>query len=125
MRNILRFPQPIDRTLPDVFAHGDIVRRFVPSELILPRMLSVAHCPIARRTTTEKTPIIIPREESHALILLESIFFTAVLAVRIRFMGFCKLVGYVLFRLYTSYYSTILPSRIFTIRFALAQTVGS
>ncbi len=86
MSNMFRFHPPIALTLPLFFAQGEIVRRLVPRELILPRILSVAHCPIARRTTTEKTPIIIPREESHALILLESIFFTAVFAVRMRFM---------------------------------------
>ena len=90
IKNTFLFHQPIARTLPEFLAPGDIVRRLVPRELILPRILSVAHCPIASRTTTEKTPIIIPSEESPALILLESIFLIAVFAVRKRFMSFYK-----------------------------------
>lgn len=86
IRNTFLFPPPIVLTFPEFFAPGDIVRRLVPSELIFQRILSVAHCPIARSTTTEKTPIIIPREESQALILLASIFFMAVFAVLIRFI---------------------------------------
>lgn len=86
IRNTFLFPPLIALTFPEFFAPGDIVRRLVPSELIFQRILSVAHCPIARRTTTENTPIIIPSEESQALILLASIFFTAVFAVWIRFI---------------------------------------
>ncbi len=86
MSNIFLFHPPIVLTLPEFLAPGEIVRRLVPRELILQRILSVAHCPIARRTTTEKTPIIIPREESPARILLASIFLMAVFAVLIRFI---------------------------------------
>jgi hypothetical protein len=73
-------------TLLALGAHGDIVRRLVPRELILLVIPAVVHSPTARSTTTEKTPIIIPSDESHALILLASMFFIAVFAVRIRFM---------------------------------------
>jgi hypothetical protein len=86
IRNIFLFPPLIFLTFPEFLAPGDIVRRLVPRELILFKILSVAHCPIARRTTTENTPIIIPSEESHALILFVSIFLIAVFAVRIIFI---------------------------------------
>lgn len=87
IRSTFLFHHPIALTFPEFFAQGDIVSKFVPRELIFPRILSVAHCPIARSTTTENTPIIIPSDESHALILLANIFFIAVFVVRIRFMG--------------------------------------
>lgn len=43
MRSIFLFPPPIALTLPEFLAPGEIVRRLVPRELILPRILSVAH----------------------------------------------------------------------------------
>lgn len=92
MRRTFLLPPPMARTFPEFLAPGDTVKRFVPSELIFPRILSVAHCPIARSTTTENTPIIIPSEESPARILLASIFFIAVFVVRMRFMVCSKLV---------------------------------
>lgn len=50
---------------PDV-----IVRRFEPRDSILETIAFCAHSPIARRTTTESTPIIIPRLDSPARSLL-------------------------------------------------------
>ena len=87
MRSTFLLPHPMARTFPEFLAPGEIVRRLVPRELILPRILSVAHCPIARSTTTENTPIIIQSDESPARILLESIFLIAVFAVRMRFIS--------------------------------------
>jgi hypothetical protein len=83
IKSTLRLPPP---TVPVALAPGDMVRRLVPRELILPTILSVAHCPIARSTTTEKTPIIIPSDESHALSLFASMFLIAVFAVQMRFI---------------------------------------
>lgn len=87
MRSTFLFHPPIALTFPEFLAPGEMVRRLVPSELIFPRILSVAHCPIARSTTTENTPIIIPSDESPALILLANIFLIAVFVVRMRFMN--------------------------------------
>ena len=113
IRNIFLFPPLIFLTFPEFLAPGDIVRILVPRELILFKILSVAHCPIARRTTTEKTQIMIPSDESQARILFASIFRAAREIVRERFI------------VRLCYDATISPSKIRIIRLAVAQIFAS
>jgi hypothetical protein len=63
------------RTFPEFLDPGLIVRRLVPRDSIWETIFDCAHSPTARSTTTENTPMIIPRLESHDLSLFAIIFF--------------------------------------------------
>ena len=82
------------RTFPILCPPGEMVRRLVPSDCIVPSMLFWAHSPMARSTTTEKTHITIPSDESPLLSLLTSIFFIAVFVVRMIFIGCSRIAGW-------------------------------